>query len=346
MATLKLLCWNVEWMNDLFVAGNGPAAFRPDGEKPGHGGSGSTVKLRREHLSGVLKDLAPDVVVMCEGPSRKEELTLFFNTDMPGTWSVELQRSPGQSQNLAVAVRTDTGKFANPALSFQDTNNDSRFNPFLVDTDSDDINEQHKFERRPLLVDVFPNGGSAFTILGLHLKSKGIFSAIEWSKWWDTADANRKKILAQATQIRMKFLDPFLTSAATAAKPLIVCGDINDGPGLDASERKLFGSGVERLMGTIWHPQRCLGNALFDTLKPKDKEDLDFSAIHTTSFRDPIFENTYQKEWIDHILYSRNRPAPWVAGGQVHIKLPDGSMIYQKYKHASDHFPISVDITT
>ena len=89
----------------------------------------------------MLKDLAPDVVVVGEGPSRKEELTLFFNTDMPGTWKVELQRSPGQSQNLGIAVRTDTGKFADPALTVRDTVDDSRFSPFLVDTDSDDIKE-------------------------------------------------------------------------------------------------------------------------------------------------------------------------------------------------------------
>ena len=93
---------------------------------------------------------------------------------------------------------------------------------------------------------------------------------------------------------------------ATANRPLIVCGDINDGPGLDASERRLFGSGIERLMGIIWRPQFCFGNALFDTLKPKDKEELDFSSIHTTSFKDPIFNGVYQKEWIDHILYSRS----------------------------------------
>jgi len=140
MAKIKLLCWNVEWMNDLFMGDTEPAAFRPDTDKPQHTTS-TTVKTRREHLSGVLKDLAPDVVVVAEGPSRKEELALFFNTDMPGTWKVELQRSPGQSQNLGIAVRTDTGKFADPALTVRDTVDDSRFSPFLVDTDSDDIKE-------------------------------------------------------------------------------------------------------------------------------------------------------------------------------------------------------------
>src|ERR1700757_956224 len=53
--------WNVEWMNDLFTTGTGPAAFRPDGEKPlhneGHDGEGSPGSL-----SGVLKEIGPDIV--------------------------------------------------------------------------------------------------------------------------------------------------------------------------------------------------------------------------------------------------------------------------------------------
>jgi hypothetical protein len=53
-----------------------------------------------------------------------------------------------------------------------------------------------------------------------------------------------------------------------------------------------------------------------DTLKPKDKEELDFSSIHTTSFKDPIFNGVYQKEWIDHILYSRNQAGVWVTGAR------------------------------
>jgi len=45
MAKLKFLTWNVEWMNDLFTAGTGPAAFRPDGgakgfSKPTNGANG------------------------------------------------------------------------------------------------------------------------------------------------------------------------------------------------------------------------------------------------------------------------------------------------------------------
>jgi hypothetical protein len=64
----------------------------------------------------------------------------------------------------------------------------------------------------------------------------------------------------------------------------------------------LHGSGIERLMGTIWQPGKRLGKALFDTLKPKAQKALDFSSIYTTSYKDPIFNNVKQYEWIDQYI--------------------------------------------
>ena len=339
MATLKFMLWNVEWMNDLFTADGQAVAFRPDADKTEH--VNATVKQRREHLSGAINDIDPDVVVVVEGPSRPAELQLFFDADVnPGTWVTHLQTTPGQQQNIGIAVRTDTGKFGTPAVAAGSWPDAAAFAPFLLDTDNDDVEEHHKFDRTPLYAEVKTAGGAVFRVLGLHLKSKGIFDAFEWARWWDKADANRKKILAQATQVRMKFVDKYLSDAATAAIPLIVCGDINDGPGFDASERRLLGSGIERLMGNVWRPGLCLGNALFDSLTDKQKTSLDFSSLATTSFKDPIFNNVYQREWIDHILYNIRAAAPWVTQAKVIRQLPDGQMIWTKYKHASDHQPV------
>ncbi len=345
MPNLKLVLWNMEWLNDLFVADTQAAQFRPDNEKT-QNSYDSTVKQRRDDLSGVLRELMPDVVIVVEGPSRPEELQLFFDSIGQGAWATGLQVSPNSLQNIGVAVRVDTGKFKQQPIQRWDMKADSRFDPFLIDTDNDEIKEQHHFERRPLYVEISPAQGASFRVLGLHLKSKGIFSAYEWSKWWETADANRKKILAQATHIHDEFIGPYLTDAQTKQIPLIVCGDINDGPRLDASEKRLFGSGIERLMGNIWQPGLCLGNALFDVLKPKDQEGLNFSSIYTTSYRDPIFNNIYQKDWIDHILYSKRQSANWVRNAKVNEYMPDKTPIWKKYKHASDHYPVSVEVVT
>ena len=71
------------------------------------------------------------------------------------------------------------------------------------------------------------------------------------------ADANRRKTLAQASQIRLgflDFLDPYLTDGATRDTPLVVRGDINDGPGLDASEKGSLGAASSGSWGRSENP--------------------------------------------------------------------------------------------
>jgi endonuclease/exonuclease/phosphatase family metal-dependent hydrolase len=345
MPDLKLVVWNMEWLNDLFVADNGPAAFKADGTfSPNFHLDDVTVASRRQDLVGVLNELAPDIVVVVEGPNRPAELQLFFDQpQLAGDWQATVQPTPKQSQCIGIATRIDQGKFNAPAFTSLAIPGADPFAPFELDTDDDGIAERYHFERRPLYVEVSPSGAAPFRILGLHLKSKGIFKAFEWSQWWQVADANRRKILAQAGQIRRQFLDQYMTDAATRDIPLIVCGDINDGPGLDASEKRLFGSGIERLMGSIWKPNLCLSNALFDALPPDDQASLAFDKIVTTNFKDPIFNNTWHNEWIDHLLHTHAQ-AGWVTNARTHGQMQNGP-IWREYRFASDHYPVSATLT-
>lgn len=343
MSTLRFAVWNMEWMNDLFGPNDEPPAFRADDDHPFHN-QGATIRARRDDLAGVLSEVDPEVLVVVEGPNRAGELQLFFDEDVDGEWTIQVQHSKGQSQNIGIAVRTDTGKFDDPPFKYFDTANLEAFDPFAVDTDDDEIDENYHFERRPLYVEIHPVEGPVFRVLGLHLKSKGIFKAYEWSRWWAHADANRRKILAQVTQLRLRFLAPYFADPQTAGIPLIVCGDINDGPGLDASEKRLFGSAVERLMGTVWRPDLILRNALFDTLDQRDQDELNFEDLSTTSFKDPIFNNVWHRVWIDHVLYSTNAPADWVSEAEIHYLMADERPIWEAFPHASDHFPVSVRV--
>nr|NNF99006.1 hypothetical protein [Desulfobacteraceae bacterium] len=343
MATIKIMSWNMEWMNDLFGPNDRPVAFKPDNANPAHNPN-TTIKQRRESLSGVINELQPDVVLVVEGPNRTGELQLFFDTDVNGDWQTHVQYTKGQTQNNGIAVRTDTGKFDAVPITVFDTNDMPVFDAFTIDTDDDLIIETHKYERKPLYAELHPRPGDLFRLMGLHLKSKGIFGAYEWSKWWKIAEGNRKKLLAQATILRMKFLDNYLTAEETEDIPLIVAGDINDGPGLDAAEKRIFGSAMERLMGSIWKPHLCLGNAVFDSLAAKQQEQLDFKKVYSASFKDPIFNNVWQRDWIDHILYTRNGPANWVSAGTIHTRMASGRWMWEAYPHASDHFPITADI--
>ena len=178
MAILKLLVWNTAWMNDLFTE---DGDFRVDNAKPQHEPS-TTVKKRREDISSVIKEIDPDIVIILEGPNSDKEFKLFFDTDIPGEWQTKVQPTKGSSQLICCAVRTDTGKFdANAPFKFFDANNIPAFQPFELDNEKDTIIEKYSFERLPLYVEINPVDGKKFRILGLHLKSKGIFSAFEWS---------------------------------------------------------------------------------------------------------------------------------------------------------------------
>ncbi len=357
MAKLQFAVWNVEWMNDLFTAG--PAFHDNDrrvrGPNP-RSRQNPTVQQRRESLSGAINEMNLDVLVVVEGPNKAEELQLFFDSDVEGDWHCEVQPTKGSSQIVGIAVRTDTGKLSNDPINRfhigegqggEGERLSNATQKFLLDTDDDDIKEQHRFGRLPLYVEINTVDAKKFRVLGLHLKSKGIFDSLEWSKWWATADANRKKIVAQCRQLRTEFLDHYLNEDPTKDIALIVCGDINDGPGMDTSERKLNTSGIERLMGTVWKPHLSLGNALFDSLSDEKQHDIELDSVYTTSFKDPMF-GSYRKVWIDHLLYSKNKPDNWISEGQARQEFLDDNgeaiKIWSKYPNASDHHPVTATI--
>jgi endonuclease/exonuclease/phosphatase family metal-dependent hydrolase len=214
--------------------------------------------------------------------------------------------------------------------------------PFFFDTGEDKIPEWFRYERRPLYVEITLADGATFRVIGLHLKSKGIFSAYEWSRWWSLADANRERLLAQCRHFRRGFLDVYLTNPTTREIPLVVCGDINDGPGFDASEARLKASGIETLMGEIWKPELTLRNALFDSLPEDERFEVDLSSLSTTRFSDPIFNDTFHYVWIDHILYSQTSSASnWVDNAEIKRRLADNTPYYK----ISDHYPVMARVS-
>lgn len=355
---MKLAVWNMEWLNDLVDSNAGalkPGVRNVRGPRPPWENEGPTVAERIALLREGLADLDPDILLIVEGPDRTEDMEILMAAISDAEWTVHIQRSrfpsaPDNSrqntstQCVGIALRTDRGIFADTPMTTTDVEDPASglihtaTEPFFLDLGADKVPEWFRYERRPLWVTVHPAQGSDFNVMGLHLKSKGVFAAHEWSRWWQLADANRMRLLAQCRHIREAFLDVYLSDPASL--PLIVAGDINDGPGFDTSEMRLNASGVETLMGSVWKPDLSLGNSLFDALSDGDRARLDFSDVTTTRFADPIFNDTYHRVMIDHILYSRNTP-DWVSPGVVPRKTAAGT----EYWKISDHFPVVADIT-
>ncbi|HTO48809.1 MAG TPA: hypothetical protein VML91_14310 [Burkholderiales bacterium] len=57
---------------------------------------------------------------------------------------------------------------------------------------------------------------------------------------------------------------------------------------------------------------------------------MDFDTLATSRFKDPIFNDAYHEEWIDHVLYWRSQGRQWVSGARVVPNALDARPLYRK----------------
>jgi len=120
-----------------------------------------------------------------------------------------------------------------------------------------------------------------------------------------------------------------------------VAGDINDGFGLDYYEQRFSRSAVEILLGTVWEPEKILRQIL---LRPKLGR---YGwAPSSSRYRDRLTGDQFNV-LIDHVLVSQTlkfeNPLVWnpyLKDAPTEVKTLEAAL-----KDASDHFPVSVDIT-
>ncbi|MDF1726353.1 MAG: endonuclease/exonuclease/phosphatase family protein [Sulfitobacter sp.] len=114
----------------------------------------------------------------------------------------------------------------------------------LIDLDIDATEDRVVFSKPPLELAMETTDGFAFRLIGAHLKSKAPHGATTAAEVLSIGIANRRKQLAQAIWLRARIEDHLAQDV-----PLMVMGDLNDGPGLDEFE-SLFGrSSVEIVLG-------------------------------------------------------------------------------------------------
>ena len=180
--------------------------------------------------------------------------------------------------------------------------------------------------------------GFGFRLIGAHLKSKAPHGVRTRDALMRLAIANRRKQLAQAIWLRAR-----IAHHLAEGTPLMLLGDLNDGPGLDAYE-DLFGrSSVEIIMGTDGaeearlhdpHATRALARRL--------------GAQPTTARFWIAPEGRFLQALLDYIFVSPDlaaRAPSWRIWHPLDDptcwKVPE---LREALVTASDHFPVTLDI--
>lgn len=314
---LTIMSYNIQHMNSMF--------------------SGNVVKdserSRAQHIAEVITGVQPHLLGICEAANAREEHQHFIDTYLPNSgYQVAMGVSRGR-QNLVFYYREPLTLISiDDALDF--------YAPWQVDIDEDGVKEELRWERKPLEA-VFRVGadGTAFRVILVHTKSKGVFSVTDLHHYQKIALGNRKRLVGQALRLRQR-LDALL--AESPGIPLMVMGDMNDGPGLDAFEQLLGYSFVETVMGSIFQPERILHNALWWMSQDRETR----NDLWTADFPDPIVSAPFgmrHRVWIDHILAS---PGMLRANSPVRLVEKSGTVApkTKAARDASDHFPIFCQI--
>ncbi|SEP01251.1 Endonuclease/Exonuclease/phosphatase family protein [Salinihabitans flavidus] len=207
---------------------------------------------------------------------------------------------------------------------------------FRIDLDIDATEDLVRFSKPPLELDVTTAEGNKLRIIGAHLKSKAPHRARSRDEAMRIGIASRRKQLAQAIWLKQRISDHL-----KAGEPLILMGDLNDGPGLDEFENLFGRSSVEILMGE--DGERCLYDpharrALHSKLE-----------VPPSSARFYIApENRYLQALLDYIMVSpdllRLQPRwriwhPFDDPGCWSV-----DELRRALLNASDHFPVTLDI--
>ncbi|SDE44946.1 endonuclease/exonuclease/phosphatase family protein [Limimaricola pyoseonensis] len=236
---MRLATWNVAWFDRLFDASGRP--LRDDGDSGRHGVSrGAQI----EAIARVLRAIDADGVMLIEAPdtggrrSGVRALERFAAEERLRTREAVIGFPSHTQQEIAflhdaavLSARHDP-RAAPGAPRFDAPSGPARIEGPPV-----------AWSKPPLELEVRAEG-RALRLIGVHAKSKAPHGAETPGEARRIAIENRRKQLAQCAWLRARIEDHL-----EAGDSLVVLGDFNDGPGLDAEERLFGRSGVEVAMG-------------------------------------------------------------------------------------------------
>lgn len=367
MQSFKLTSWNIENADKLLDA----VVSEDESVK-------RKALVRLDAIREEIAEIDADVLQICEGPNGEARAHAFFDKVAPdytlvvrGTedanaygmkgaegpfgrqwiWFLIKQGTPISGrllhidawQQMTEANSGGAHKEGKWAISY----------PRLVEDELHfDVENQHSYWRHPqvLLLEV---DGHFCEVIGLHLKSKHTGTAIEG----DVNDAaffeDRPKLVAELIKDRTKIstecadVRHYIEQRfeADASAPIIITGDLNDGPGKERIEQRfMYHDLLGALQGDVFFARRFLNHALFDV-----EEDERWS-VH---FQDKLDPGRNPHILLDHILFTQSftgnpRVVPFAfkakrGGGKVEHEVHHRVTGQRpKYAMTSDHRPISM----
>ncbi|KQI67833.1 endonuclease [Loktanella sp. 3ANDIMAR09] len=332
---MRLATWNIAWFDALFD--DAGALVRDDGWSKRWD---VTRRDQADAIAHVLKTMNADAIMVIEAPDtssrRNGAAALRHFADHYGLRqrAALIGFANDTRQEIALLFDPDCGRAVHRPLSSDAA---PRFDQSLsVTLNGDDIDAV--WSKPPLELVYTPKDGTPLSLIGVHAKSKAAHgeTAVERAR---VGVANRRKQLSQCLWLRRR-VDQMLRDDPAAR--LVVLGDFNDGPGLDAFEAAFGQSGVEIVLGTQGsgmplydpHAQLALGGP---------------TAARPATARFKANDGPYLSALLDYIMVS---PALRSAGPAWRIWHPfDDPEVFadaplrEALLLASDHFPVTLDLT-
>ena len=341
---MRIATYNVEWFDALFD--DDGALLTNDDWSARHN---VTKQMQIEALGIVFTALDADAVMIIEAPdkSRKRDtvpaLEAFASAFELRARKAVMGFANDTQQEIALLFDPDVfdavhdPKGSAPVPGAPKLTGAPRFDgTFRIDLDVDATEDKVVFSKPPFEVALTVKAtGAQLRLIGAHLKSKAPHGATGRDEVMRLSIANRRKQLAQAIWLRRR-VDEHLA----AGEALMVMGDLNDGPGLDAYENLFGRSSVEIVLG-----QGDTG--LYD---PHASQALSrrIGAQPTTARFYIQREDRFLQALLDYIMVSpdlRAKAKRWRIwhpfDDPVCWRTPE---LREALLTASDHFPVTLDL--
>ena len=339
MSRLRLACYNIAWFSRLFdrtnhlIEDDAPSAI-----------AGVTRARQAEAIAQVLRRVDADCYAIIEAPntgrhqSCVEQLEHFAER-------FELRQSAAltgfeSETRQEIALLFDPARIAAEHAPIDGGEAAPRFDhTFVADLDGDGLATPHVFSKPPLEALVSDHAtGVTFRMIAVHLKSKRPGRTGNEAERYRSSLESRAKQIAQATWVRAR-----LETHLDAGEPVVTLGDFNDGPGMDPLEQTNGASSVEVVTGPRERPDRLLVHP-FNGVRSQEQQ-----ATATARFHDES-SGSHADALLDFVMLSpalaaHTRPVWQTWHPFQDSKCAGEPMLRQALLDASDHFPVSVDLT-